>query len=438
MRDDAPSNLTNSTITTGDGTHVTPNDWRLRFFAFFGAQAVSLIGSNIAQFAITWWLARALDSATVLATASLMALLPGVLLGPLAGVLVDRWSRRRIIMLADGVGALGAAVLMLLFWTDAIQVWHLYVITFFRALAGTFHFAAVQSSTTLMVPEEHLSRVGGMNQTVQGINMLAAPPLGALLLELFSLQWMMAIDVITALIAIGMVFFIHIPQPPRAATEAAPLSILNDLSTGFRYIWRWPALFTVLLMSSVLNFLMSPAFALLPILILRHFQGDALQLAWLNTALGLGFVVGGLILGVWGGFKRRLYTAVMGLAVMAVGTFLIGIAPADRYWLAVVGMGIFGVFNTISNGSFFAMMQAVVAPEMQGRFFTVLMSMSQALTPLGLLVAGPISDRFGVQLWYLVATVSILVMSAVMLLTPALRQLEERRAAQTNVVTVAD
>jgi DHA3 family macrolide efflux protein-like MFS transporter len=416
------------------GTNAVKTGWQRRFFAFFGAQGVSLIGSNIAQFAITWWLARSLDSATVLATATLMALLPGVLLGPLAGVLVDRWPRRTIIMVADGVGALGAAVLMLLFWTDAIQVWHIYAITFVRALAGTFHFAAVQSSTTLMVPEDQLARVGGMNQTIQGINMLAAPPLGALLLEVLSLEWMMAIDVVTALIAIALVFMIHIPQPPASLATGARPSILSDLQTGFLYIWRWPALFMALLMSSFLNFLMSPAFALLPILILRHFNGSALHLAWLNTTLGLGFVAGGLILGAWGGFKRRIYTALLGLAAMSVGTLLIGIAPADSYWVALVGMAIFGLFNTICNGSFFAIMQAVVAPEMQGRFFTVLMSMSQAMTPIGLLIAGPLSDRFGVQLWYLVGTACILAMSAFMYFSPAMMGLEDHRAAQLQEI----
>jgi DHA3 family macrolide efflux protein-like MFS transporter len=285
-----------------------------------------------------------------------------------------------------------------------------------------------------MVPQDQLTRVGGMNQTVQGINMLAAPPLGALLLELLSLEWMMAIDVVTALIAIGLVFLIHIPQPPNSVTQGEPTSILGDLRTGFVYIWRWPALLMVMLMSSVLNFLISPAFTLLPILILRHFKGNALHLASLNTTMGLGLVAGGLILGAWGGFKRRIYTAVLGLAAMAIGTLLIGIAPAEGYWMALVGMGIFGVANTICNGTFFAIMQTVVAPEMQGRFFTVLMSISGAMTPLGLLIAGPLSDRFGVQLWYLVGTASILVMSVVMLLTPTILQLEDHRAPQPEAM----
>jgi DHA3 family macrolide efflux protein-like MFS transporter len=417
-------------------TTTQQSKWQGPFFTFFGAQAVSLIGSNIAQFAITWWLARSLDSATVLAVATLMALLPNILLGPLAGVLVDRWPRRRIIMLADGVGAVGAAVLMLLFWTDAIQIWHIYLITFVRGLAGAFHFAAVQASTTLMVPQEQLARVGGMNQTVQGINMLAAPPVGALLLELLSLEWMMAIDVVTALVAVGLIFLIRIPQPATSVTPEQRPTILADLRSGFLYIWHWPAMLTILLMSAVLNLLMVPALSLLPILVLRHFHGDALQLASLNTTMGVGFVAGGLLLGAWGGFKRRILTGVLGLSGMSMGTLLVGFAPADSFWIALAGIGIMAIFITIGNGSFMAIMQAVVAPEMQGRIFTVLGSIVQAMTPIGLLIGGPLADRFGVQLWYLLSTVAVLVMSAAMLLSPTIMRLEDHRAPQPAAVPV--
>ncbi len=217
--------------------------WQRRFFTFWGAQAVSMFGSTLAQFAITWWLTKSTGSATVLAVATLFAMLPGVVFGPLVGVLVDRWNRRTIIIIADLVGAVGAALLMLLFWMDSIAIWHVYAITLIRSLAGTFHFAAVQSSTTLMVPDEQLERAAGFNQSLQGLNMVAAPPLGALLLELLSLHWMMAVDVVTALVAVGLVLWITIPQP-KAKTETIPqLSILNDLNTGLRYIWGWPGLF---------------------------------------------------------------------------------------------------------------------------------------------------------------------------------------------------
>lgn len=408
--------------------------WQRRFFTFWIAQAISLIGSNLAQFAITWWMTRATGSATVLATATLFAILPGVVLGPLAGVLVDRWNRRAIILVADGVGAVGAGLLMVLFWTDTIQIWQLYAIIFVRSLAGTFHFTAVQSSTSLMVPHEQLARVAGLNQTIQGINMVVAPPLGALLLEVLALHGMMAIDVVTALVAIGLVFTITIPQPQVTTTTSQQLSILADLSTGLRYIWQWPGLFLALVLSSLLNFLLNPAFSLLPILVTQHFQGDALQFATLNTTLGLGFVAGGVLLSIWGGFKRRIYTAVAGIVGMSMGALLIALAPADGYWLAVVGMAIFGILNPIANGPFMAIMQAVVAPEMQGRFFTVLNTMSQGMAPLGLVLAGPVADAFGVQIWFLIGAIGLLAISGIFFFTPALRNLEDHRGEQ-RVIT---
>ena len=411
------------------------SSWQRRFFTFWFAQALSMIGSNLAQFAITWWMTKATGSATVLATATLFAILPGVLLGPLAGVFVDRWNRRAIMLVADGVGALSAALLVLLFWTDTIAVWHIYAITFVRSLAGTFHFTAVQSSTSLMVPKEQLARIAGLNQTLQGINMVVAPPLGALLLELLALPGMMAIDVVTALLAMALVFTITIPQPQAATTATKQLSVLADLSTGLRYIWHWPGLFLGMCLSSFLNFLLNPAFSLLPILVTNHFQGDALQFATLNTTLGLGFVVGGVLLSVWGGFKRRIYTAVTGIVGMSIGTLLIAIAPADGYWVAVAGMAIFGILNPIANGPFMAIMQAVVAPEMQGRFFTVMNTMSAAMSPLGLLLAGPVADAFGVQIWFLIGAIGLLVIGGLFLLIPSLRKLEDHRGEE-GVVTV--
>ncbi len=405
------------------------SSWQRRFFTFWTAQAISMIGSNLAQFAITWWMTKSTGSATVLATATLFAMLPGIILGPLAGVLVDRWNRRWIIIVADGVGAAGAALLMLLFWAEAIQIWHIYAITAVRALAGTFHYAAEQSSLSLMVPQEQLARVAGLNQSIGGVNMVVAPPLGALLLEVLGLPGMMALDVVTAVIAIALVFIITIPQPTATATNAQ-LSILSDLSTGVRYIWAWPGLFLGMCLSSFLNFLLNPAFSLLPILVTQHFNGNALQFATLNTTLGLGFIAGGVILSIWGGFKRRVYTAVSGIAGMSVGALLIAIAPADGYWVAVAGMAIFGVLNPIANGPFMAIMQSVVAPEMQGRFFTVMNTMSAGMSPLGLLLAGPVADAFGVQIWFLIGALGLLVIGGLFLAIPSLRQLEDHRFAQ--------
>lgn len=159
--------------------------WKYPFALIWLGQAFSLVGSGLAGFAIIWWLTATTGSATVLATATLAALLPGILIGPLAGPLIDRWDRRTVIIVADLTGALGAAVLAVLFWADTLAIWHVYLIMALRSLAGAFHWPAMQASISLMAPERHLARIGGLNQMLQGATHIAAPPLGALLIAIW-------------------------------------------------------------------------------------------------------------------------------------------------------------------------------------------------------------------------------------------------------------
>jgi len=165
-----------------------PKHWAANFFTIWTGQAFSLLafsllGSRVAQFALVWWLTQLTGSATILATASLVGFLPEVFLMPIAGAYVDRWNRRITMIVADGVVALASLWLVYLFWTGAIQVWHVYVIMFVRALGGCFHWPAMQASTTLMVPQAHLTRVAGVNQTLYGLLSIFGPPAGALAMQ---------------------------------------------------------------------------------------------------------------------------------------------------------------------------------------------------------------------------------------------------------------
>ncbi len=192
--------------------------WARRFFAIWIGQQLSLIGSNLAQFALVWWLTQTTGSATVLAVAVAIATLPNIFLGPFVGALVDRWPRRIILIFADGAVAAASALLAILFWSGLIQVWQVYVILFVRALGTTFHWPAMAATTPLMVPDQHLPRVAGLNQAIGGMVDILAPPLGALLLGVLALYKIMLIDVATAALAILPLLFIPVPQPPHLAT----------------------------------------------------------------------------------------------------------------------------------------------------------------------------------------------------------------------------
>jgi len=216
--------------------------WMVPFFTVWGGQAFSLLGSQLVQFALIWWLTESTGSATVLATASLVGLLPQVLLGPLVGTLVDRGSRKWVMIAADSATALATVGLAILFWSGSIQIRHVYLLMFVRSIGGGFHWSAMQASTSLMVPKEHLSRIQGLNQILNGALSIGAAPLGALLLSVLPMQSILAIDVGTAFIAILTLLVIAIPQPVRSSSETESgkqASIWKELWAGFQYVGSW-------------------------------------------------------------------------------------------------------------------------------------------------------------------------------------------------------
>jgi DHA3 family macrolide efflux protein-like MFS transporter len=266
---------------------------------------------------------------------------------------------------------------------------------------------------------------------------IISPPLGALLLSLLPLQGIMAIDVVTAAFAIAPLFFVAVPQPQRTESAAGVAGVWNDVRGGFRYIRGWPGLVAICVMAMGINFLVNPAFALMPILITDHFGGGAFQLSWLNSAWGIGLVTGGLILGAWGGFRRRVVTGLLGVAGSGVGVLLVGLTPATVFPLAVGGMFFGAAMNAICNGSMFALLQKVVAPEMQGRVFTVVMSLCSAMAPIGMAVAGPAADALGISALYVIAGAGTLLLGIGAFFVPVIMQVEDNHRKTESIEQAA-
>ena len=412
-----------------------PKNWVARFFTIWSGQAASLFGSALVQFALVWWLTQKTGSATTLTTAFLVGMLPQIVLGPFAGALVDRWNRRAIMILADGMIALFSLLLAWLFVTDQVQIWHIYVILAIRSLGGAFHFPAMSASTPLMVPEEQLTRVNGLNQTLQGINGLVAPPVGALLLGLFQTQVVLLIDVGTAALAILPLLFISIPQPERIEDSEQPEkpSLTNDIGVALKYIRSWPGLVSILAMALFLNFLLVPTGALLPLLVTEHFKKTAIDLSILESAQGLGIIAGGILLGIWGGFKRKISTSIMGIIGLGLGVILVGIAPANLFFLAIIGIATLGFMMPITNGPIGAIMQAVVRRDMQGRVMSLVNSAATAISPLGLLIAGPLSDTLGIRVWFWAGGSICLLIGFAAFFIPAVMNIENNNQESSRV-----
>ncbi|MFW9806743.1 MAG: MFS transporter [Candidatus Thorarchaeota archaeon] len=397
-----------------DESHQTSDlkqDQTRDYMKIFGGQAFSLVGSALVQFALVWWLTYTTGSAVVLSLATMMVILPQVLVSPFSGALVDRWNRKRVMISADALSALTIVGLSFLWSMGVVEFIHVFAVMAIRSTLGSFQWPALQASASLMVPKENLSRVNGLYQALQGLAKIAAPALGAMLLVLLPIQFTILIDVVTAAMAIIPLVFIRIPQP--VTSDSKPSSgvsgVVQDIMAGFSYMKNWEGgrFITVALM--LINIALIPTFALTPLLVLLHFAGGAFELAWVESMMGVGMVLGGIALGVWGGFKRRMLTALVAILTASVSIFVVGLAPSNLIQLAIVGMFVAGMMIPMSSGSIMAVVQSIVPPELQGRVFTVLISLGPAMTPVGLALAGAIGEVFGIQAWYLVAGVLILI-----------------------------
>ncbi|MFZ3152112.1 MAG: MFS transporter [Anaerolineaceae bacterium] len=392
---------------------ITPEHWQRNYAPMWVGQAVSMLGSGLVQFALVWYLTEQTGSATILAMATFVALIPRVILGPFAGALVDRLNRKMIMIVSDLAVALATVGLVILFALGITQTWHIYLAMFIRSLCGAFQYPAMEASTTLMVPADKYAKLGGINQALNGSINIISPPLGALFISIMPMQSVLAIDLVTAALAIALlVFFVKVPQPVLSDgnVSVTPKRVWLDVREGLKYAVSWPGLIKLLLTATLLNMLFSPAFSLMPLLVTQHFGKGAGELAWLESVLGIGVVVGGLILGTWGGFKRKVTTILMGLIGMGVGIAIIGIVPASGYSVTVAMMGLIGMMNALTNGPLGALLQTKIPAEKQGRIFTVVESLTSAASPLGMLLAAPVAERLGIQAWYLLAGAISLVM----------------------------
>jgi len=400
------------------------NSWAVRFYTIWTGQEFSLLGSQLVQFSIIWYLTQKTHSATTLAIASMMGLLPQVLLSPFIGTWVDRGNRKWIMITADATVAVATVCLAFLFAFGLVQTWHVYVALLIRAVAGGFHEFAFGASVVLLVPREQLTRVQGFNQALYGALNIISAPLGAFLLAILPMQGILAIDILTAVIAITILLFSQIPQPDR--NEKVPLTFWQDFTAGFRYIITWRGLVILLGLVMVINFFYSATETLTPLLITNHFEGNAEKLAlWLSLFAG-GTVLGGMILGAWGGFKRKVVTAQTGLILSGLCTITVGIVSPNLFWLGLFANTLVGLLLPIINGSFGATLQASITPEMQGRVFAFIRSAAMLVSPVALMIAGPFADRFGIQPWFLIAGISCTLMGVAGFLSTEVMSMETK------------
>lgn len=382
----------------GEASRPGPGDlahWKPRFFIIWGGQAVSLIGSALTQFILLWWITDTTRSAGALGTAGVMLLAPFALFGPLGGTLADRYSRRLIMIAADAITALCMGVLILLFAADAVQLWHVYTLMFIRSSMQAFQSPAASASTSMLVPEDWLTRAAGLNQTVQGLMSIAAAPLGAVALGLLPLQGALMIDLVTALLGIVPLLFYRIPQVHTPREERK--SMWTDFRHGLRLVVGHRGLAILYAVQALMIVIVIPTFTLTPLLVKNHFGGGVNQVAVMEGFCGIGMLLGGAAVSFWNLPFRRisLVLSMFGLSCAAVG--FAALAPGNAHWAGVFWWFVSGAAYSIGNAPLMAILQTIVPNQMQGRAISLYTTMIGVAGPVGLALAGPIGQVLGVR-----------------------------------------
>jgi DHA3 family macrolide efflux protein-like MFS transporter len=243
----------------------------------------------------------------------------------------------------------------------------------------------------------------------------------------------LVIDLVTAVLAIGPLFFIKIPRPSAREDGDAGGSFWTEMTAGFKYVWGWRGLFFLFMVLAAMRFFLAPAFSLLPLMVTEHFGGGALQLAWINSAHGFGFITGGFLLTLWGGLKRRSWTALVGLFGVGIGTMAFGLVPASAFGVALVVMFVRTMMIPLIRSSVMAIFQVYVPPDMQGRVFTLLLSAISLMAPFGLALGGPVAEAFGVPTVFVITGIGSFVIGLVWLMSPTILHLEDETQPASDV-----
>lgn len=361
------------------------------FFVVWIGQVVSLLGSTMTAAGLSFWLFEQTGEASTLTWALVANFAPNVLFSPIMGTIVDRYDRKKILILSDGIAGVSSIILLVLLLGGSLEIWQIYLLNFVNGVFSGLQWPAFSSATTMMLDKKHYARASGMMSIAESGSNIFAPAAAAALYAFSGLLTIFIIDITSFVVAIGALFFIFIPSP-APSPEGVSTSFWQEMMVGFRFIWRRRPLLYLQTVFLVVNFTAAFGYSILVPLILASTGGDELVVGTVQSISAVGGVLGGLLLSAWGGPQRRVYGVLGGmLATSLLGELLIGIGGSFIWWS--IGGFFANFFIPILNGSNQAIWQAKVPPDIQGRVFSVRSLIARVAGPLAIAMAGPLADH---------------------------------------------
>lgn len=412
-------------IETGADPRVSGPEWKKNIVLFLSSQTLSLFGSSLVQYAMMWYLTLTTKSGVVMTIYILCGFLPAFLLSPFAGVWADRKNRKLLIIFSDAFIALATLILAIVFHLGYGANWLMYVMAAVRAVGTGIQTPAVGAVLPQIVPKDALTKINGINGSLQSLNMLIAPAVSAALLSYAKIETIFLIDVVTAALAIlVLIGWVRVPAHEKAA-EPQEHGYFHDMKLGVRYIRRNRFLKPFFIFLGLFTALMAPAAFLTPLQVTRSFGEAVWRLTAIEIVFSVGMMAGGGLIAAWGGFANRVHTIAFAGALMGLCTLALGTVPL--FWIYLLFMGLFGVAMPLLNTPSYVLLQEKVEENYLGRVFGIMGMISTSTMPIGMLVFGPIADFVEIE-WLLIGTgLSVMLLSLMIVLNRSLVEIGKKQ-----------
>ena len=390
-------------------SNITENShWKSKIIRFLTAQIISLFGSSLVQYAIIWHITLTTSSGSMMTIATVCGFLPQIAISLFAGVWIDRYNRKLMIMLADGMIAAATLLLAVLFLMGYQSVWLLFAILLVRSAGTGIQAPAVNAIIPQLVPKEKLMKVSGIHSTLTSLMMFLSPAVSGAILSVSNISATLFIDVITALIGIGIMLTLSVPT--LAMAKPSQNSYLHDIHMGFDYLKQNPFVRQLLLFLVSVAILVSPSAFLTPLMVSRSFGAEVWRLTASEMVFSAGAALGGVLIATWGGFRNRMHTTTLAGLCYGVFMILLGVAPAFLVYL--IFNFLIGVTMPCYSAPITVLIQERVEPQMHGRVFSLLQVANSCSLPLGMVIFGPMADFITVNTLLLCAGTAVVICSA--------------------------
>lgn len=397
-------------------------NWKRVLAVIWTGQGISILSSALVGYAVIFWLSLKTGSAETLAFAALAGMLPQSVLGLVVGVYVDRWDRKRTMILADSFIALCTLMLAILFWLDIARLWHVYVLLACRSIGAAFHTPAMEASMPMLAPASQLTRIAGVNQSLESVSAIAGPALGALLLALTDLGNILMLDVLGAAIACISLLFVRIPNPPKNSAQAPDL--MRELREGAAAIFRIRGMGLLFGSAILVLFFIMPVGVLFPLMTLQHFGGGVYEMSLVEIVWGGGSLAGGLLMGLRNYRINKIFLINLMYVLVGISFLWSGLLPPRAFaWFALLS-ALAGIAGSVFKASFVSVIQQRFDPGVLGRVLSLYSGLSMFPAMLGVVGTGFLAESVGLTTTFILAGAAIVAVGIAGFFSPAMRSID--------------